>query len=84
MAVREQITNPKAKWIPISELIEITELDLSNRNIANLDGIQYFLNLESLNLANNQIKNFRLLEKLPKLSNLNIENNSIQTNKKIV
>jgi peptidoglycan/xylan/chitin deacetylase (PgdA/CDA1 family) len=78
-AIREIISNPNERWIPISELIQIKQLDLCNRDIKNLDGIQYFLNLESLNLANNQITDFRLLEKLPKLSNLNIENNNLQT-----
>ncbi|MBO0962945.1 DUF2334 domain-containing protein, partial [Neobacillus sp. MM2021_6] len=39
--VRTLISNLSAEWIPISELILIKELDLSNKGISNLDGIQY-------------------------------------------
>ncbi|NHC19046.1 DUF2334 domain-containing protein [Bacillus sp. MM2020_4] len=73
--VRTLISNLSAEWIPISELILIKELDLSNKGISNLDGIQYFINLERLNLNNNKISDFRLLVKLPKLKNLYTENN---------
>jgi peptidoglycan/xylan/chitin deacetylase (PgdA/CDA1 family) len=82
-AVREKISNPLEKWVPITELIHIKELDLSNRKIANLDGLQYFLNLEVLNLTNNDIKHSKLIEKLPKLKVLIMENNPLQKNKKI-
>ncbi len=74
-AVREKIETPFEQWISISKLIEITELDLSGRNISNLDGIQYFINLEKVNLSNNNISDFRLLDKLPKLNKLDINNN---------
>jgi peptidoglycan/xylan/chitin deacetylase (PgdA/CDA1 family) len=75
--VRKLISNPSAQWIPISELCLLKELNLSNSEITNLDGIQYFLNLETLNLYGNKITDFRLLEKLPKLRNLIITNNQI-------
>jgi len=74
-SIREIISNPLEQWIAISELSKITELDLSGKNISNLDGIQYFLNLEKLNLSNNQITDFRLLEKLPKLKKIDLSNN---------
>ncbi|WP_056469442.1 polysaccharide deacetylase family protein [Bacillus sp. FJAT-25509] len=76
-AIREKISNPFEKWISILELIKMTELDLSGKNISNLDGIQYFLNLERLDLSNNNISDFRLLDKLPKLNKLNISNNPV-------
>lgn len=74
-SIREIISNPFEQWISISELSNITELDLSGKNISNLDGIQYFLNLEKLNLSNNNITDFRLLEKLPKLKKIDLSNN---------
>ncbi|MEH6908666.1 polysaccharide deacetylase family protein, partial [Neobacillus drentensis] len=53
--VRKYISNPDDPWISISELSMIRELDLSSKNISNLDGIQYFINLEKLNLKDNYI-----------------------------
>ncbi|SOC38444.1 polysaccharide deacetylase family protein [Ureibacillus acetophenoni] len=60
------------RWIMIKDLISIKELDLRNKNIKNLDGIQYFLNLEKIDLKNTKIKDFRLLKKLPHLKNIEI------------
>ncbi|WML45807.1 DUF2334 domain-containing protein [Neobacillus sp. PS3-40] len=77
-SVRKVISNPLEKWISIKELSGIKELDLSNNNITNLDGIQYFLNLEKLNLTNNNITDFRLLKKLPKLKIIETDNNAIK------
>ncbi|MDN4526717.1 DUF2334 domain-containing protein [Fictibacillus fluitans] len=55
------------KWIMIEDLENVTQLDLSNKNITNLDGLQYFSNLESINLIGNNINDYRLLKKIPKL-----------------
>ncbi|PGS52652.1 leucine-rich repeat domain-containing protein [Bacillus sp. AFS041924] len=76
-AIREKMPNPFEQWISISKLSEMTELDLSGKNISNLDGIQYFMNLEKLNLSHNHITDFRLLDKLPKLKKLDVTNNPI-------
>lgn len=65
--IRNQLSKPTLKWIPIEELYLIKSLDISNQNITGLDGIEYFENLETLNISNNPIKDFRLLKKLPKL-----------------
>ncbi|MFJ7728148.1 leucine-rich repeat domain-containing protein [Neobacillus sp. NPDC097160] len=73
--IREKISNPLERWISISELGKIKELDLSNKYISNLDGIQYLTNLERLYLTNNNITDFRLLERLRKLKVINISNN---------
>jgi len=73
--VRKKISNPLDRWISISELGKIKELDLSSQNISNLDGIQYFTNLERVDLSNNNITDFRLIEKLNNLKVININNN---------
>lgn len=65
--VRSQLSNPTAELILIEELHLIKSLDISNQNISNLDGIEYFVNLEKLNISNNPVDDFRLLKKLPKL-----------------
>ncbi|ETI67549.1 leucine-rich repeat domain-containing protein [Neobacillus vireti] len=82
MAVREKISNLD-RWIEIKELSKVKELDLNNRGISNLDGLEYFLNLEKLNLSNNPISDFRLLKKLPKLRHVNTENNPLKQRKKV-
>jgi peptidoglycan/xylan/chitin deacetylase (PgdA/CDA1 family) len=73
--VRKYIANPNDPWISISELSRIRELDLSGQNISNLDGMQYFINLERLNLKDNNISDFRILKKLYKLKVLDNTNN---------
>jgi Leucine-rich repeat (LRR) protein len=75
--VRKLISIPSAQWISISELFLIKELDLSNIEISNLDGIQYFLNLERLNLSGNKIADFRLLGKLSKLREIKFADNRV-------
>lgn len=65
--VREKVLNTTDKWIMINDLHAIKTLDLSDVNVTNLDGIQYFINLEKLNLGNHNIKDLRLLERLPRL-----------------
>ncbi len=79
ICVREKISNPSDKWVKISELLKIKELNLSNKDISNLDGLEYFLNLERINLSNNNISDLRLLKNLPKLIYINIENNPIES-----
>lgn len=82
-AVREKLSLSKDKWIKISEILKIKELDLSNRGITHLDGLEYFLNLEMLNLKNNKIADFRLLKKLPKLKSVQFEDSIWTENKQL-
>jgi len=56
---------------------KIQELDLSNNNIKDLDGIENFTNLKTLNLNNNKIKSIKNLERLKKLHHISIRNNNI-------
>jgi hypothetical protein len=81
--VRNLIPDSYTQWISISELSTIRELDLSNKGISNLDGIQYFLNLEKLNLSGNNICDLRLLDKLPKLVDINLTDNLSRNNLKL-
>ncbi|MCR2822007.1 polysaccharide deacetylase family protein [Lederbergia panacisoli] len=83
-AVREKISLQAGKWLLIKDLINIKELDLSNKGIKNLDGIQYFLNVEKLDISNNAISDFSLLKKLQRLKHLNIANNYSEINAKVI
>ncbi|MFF3022044.1 polysaccharide deacetylase family protein [Gottfriedia sp. NPDC057948] len=78
-SIRQHLHDPKVKWISISELSSIKELDLSGQNISNLDGIQYLTNLERINLCDNKITDFRLLDRLGKLKEININNDQIES-----
>ncbi|MCI2255197.1 polysaccharide deacetylase [Domibacillus sp. PGB-M46] len=69
-AIRRHISNLDGQWISISEMYAIKDLDLSNSNIKNLDGIQYLLNVERISLKGNLVTDFRLLEKLPNLKEI--------------
>ena len=60
-----------------SDLLSITELDLSGLNISSLEGIKYLSNLVSLNLSNNNISDISELSFLKKLQVLNLSNNRI-------
>ena len=55
----------------------IQELDLSNNNIKNLEGIENFSNLRTLNMNNNQIKSIESLDKLKELRYVSFRNNNI-------
>ena len=58
-------------------LNKIEVMDLSNKEIKELNGVEYLSNLRELNLENNQLKkvNFRYNELL---TNLNISNNNLE------
>ena len=70
--VRQYISNPTDPWISISELSRINALDFRGKDISNLDGIQYLINLEKLSLEGNPITDFRLLKRLSKLKEIDI------------
>lgn len=78
--VRE-ILKTNEQWVTISDLTIIKELDLSDKNVTNLDGIQYFLNLEKITLDKLNVTNYRLLEKLPKLKDIYVKNEYLKNKK---
>lgn len=56
----------------------IREIDLSDRRIYDLTGIQYAINLNSINLNKNEIVDANLLTELTKLNNLELSENRIE------
>lgn len=62
-----------------AEMATITNLDLANRGITNLDGIQYATALTSLNLSGNGVGDISPLTTLPSLSSLNLSLNPVNS-----
>lgn len=58
------------------DIDETTSLDLSNRNLNNLEGLEVFTNLTKLDCSNNQISELDLT-KAPNLTSLNCSDNSL-------
>lgn len=75
-AIREAIGKP-AGDIYQSDLVGLTVLDASGRNIANVTGLDYCTNLLSLHLANNEIGNISPLSNLTSLTSLWLDWNQI-------
>ena len=59
-------------------LSSLEELDLSDKNIKNLDGLEFAKNLTNLSLNNNKIKDTSILSHLTNLTNLELSNNRIE------
>ena len=59
------------------ELSNIDTLDLSNKNITNLSGLQYANGLYDINLSGNMITDFSPLYNAKELLNLNVSNNNL-------
>lgn len=77
-AVRQAINKPSGV-IMKSELLNITGLDATSRNISNLEGIQQLANLEGLYLNDNQISDINPLGELKKLRDLSLYNNKVSS-----
>ncbi|MDE6357629.1 MAG: leucine-rich repeat domain-containing protein, partial [Eubacteriales bacterium] len=83
-AVKEVLGISDDSELTYGRLKTETSLDLSNKNITDLSGIEYFTNLESLDLSNNQINssdssNLKSLLTLKNLKTLDLSNNQITT-----
>ena len=59
------------------EVIVVTDIDVTNRNITSLKGIEYFTNLEKLNCQDNELTALDVSENT-KLENLNCSNNLLK------
>lgn len=75
-AVRETLDH-SGKPIFKSQLLDIVELNLEDKEISDLSGIEHFRNLEILNLRNNNIKDVGALQSLTNLRVLDLGYNQI-------
>ena len=62
-------------YVDFLTVLDITQLDLSNRSISDFSGLEYFTNLEDLNLSGNSISEIPLVN-YTKLTTLNLSGNS--------
>ena len=63
--------------IRLGDIRELTSLNVQNKNIKTLEGLQYAVNLETLNIKNNEIKDLSPLKNLKKLNNLQADPQTI-------
>lgn len=80
-ALREEIQkiNPESSSEIISQddMELLVDIDLSNRGIKSLDGIEYAVNIKSINLSDNNIEDISALGSLKSLEKYNISNQNI-------
>ena len=55
----------------------LTELELDNRSIDSIEGLEYAINLKKLDLSDNDIEDISPLKQLKKLEHLNLKENKI-------
>lgn len=63
-------------YIDDSSMLEVTQLDLSNKQITDFTGLEEFVNLTDLNLSGNTITSVPLVN-LNQLTNLNLSNTGL-------
>lgn len=66
------------------EILSVTDLDLSVRDIHDLSGMESFTALKTLNLAENAITTIDQLQYCTSMTSLNISNNNIVDNNKVI
>ena len=66
-------------YINTSDVNERTKMTASGKSISNLQGIEYFENLETLNCSGNYISDISIITYLDKLKRLDCSNNRLNT-----
>lgn len=60
------------------DVLSIEKLNLSDRNLTSVKGLEHFKNLKELNLSNNNLTDSSFLEELNKLEELNLNYNQLK------
>lgn len=76
-AIRKSINKPNDD-IYKNDVISITSLNLDEKDIERIDGLENFSNLKILRISRNKISNIDSLAKLTQLEELNLEKNKIE------
>ena len=77
-AIREELKS-KGDCITISDMKKLKKLDISYRNIENIQGMEYATNCTRLDLSNNQyLEDISPLNTLKKLKIVNLSNTAVK------
>lgn len=76
--IRKELQIKAGESLDTAAFREVIQLDLSDQDIHNLQGIEYFTNLQELNISGNQVDNLEPLSKLRSLTILDVSNNDLQ------
>lgn len=77
LAIRSELGISSGSDLLVRDMLKLTSLTASGKDIETLSGLEYASNLTSLNVSNNKIKDISTLKSLTKLSTLNISKNEI-------
>ncbi|MCO5385756.1 MAG: Ig-like domain-containing protein [Desulfosporosinus sp.] len=77
-AIRRKLHKSSSESIYKSDVIDISTLNISDNDITNLIGLEYFVNLKTLDVGNNVLTNITALTKLTKLKTLKLNDNGLK------
>lgn len=78
-AINESLNkNELTSKITKEEMASLESIDLSDKNIESLEGIEFAKNLKKIDLSNNYIEDIKQLSSLTALEELNLSNNKIE------
>jgi len=75
--IRNHRLQQPLEWL--SQLTQLTSLDLSNNELSSLSGLEYLSNLSSLSLSDNKLSSLEGLGQLSNLSSLSLRNNQLSS-----
>lgn len=78
--IAENLGKDENAQLTREDLLKVTELNLSNKNIMNLAGLEFLGNLTKINLSNNSLNNINSLVKCSSLKDINLSNCSLGAN----
>lgn len=73
------LSDSEIEHLTYGDISEVTSLNLSGKNISNLEGLQYFKGLQTLNLSNNKLSDLSSLPNIQGLKTLNVSKNSLKS-----
>lgn len=79
IAIKSLLNKTSEESVSRLDLESLTEVDLSNRKIKNLQGLEYATNITQINLSFNEIADISPLKGLSKIRSLNLRENQISS-----
>ncbi|NOZ85295.1 MAG: leucine-rich repeat domain-containing protein [Deltaproteobacteria bacterium] len=76
-AVRDLLGLPEDRELVYRDIQGMTELDVANKNVSNISGLQCFITLKKLYLDNNRVANLSPLSGHPSLLELHLNENRV-------